>query len=68
MLTWEPYTAGFTGTLKSFITRAGRQFTLDGSGPRVVQGQPFMVQIDDETGKVRFVQVHMPRLWEGRRR
>ncbi len=68
MIIQEPYTAGFTGTLKTIVNSRGLKFTLDGDGPHVVQGQPFVLQIDDVKGQIRLIPVHLPHPMEGRTR
>jgi hypothetical protein len=61
MLLWEPYTAGFTGTLTSLVIRDGRTFTITKNFPHVVKGQPFMIGVDGNT--VRILPVLMPPYW-----
>ncbi len=60
MTIWEPFIAGFTGTLTTFVTHSGYKFTLDNGAPKVVKGQPFMVQFDTEKNQIRMVPVQMP--------
>lgn len=67
MLIWEPFTAAFTGKLKTFTTKNGYTFTLDNDGMSVVKGQPFMVQFDQDAKQIRIVPVRMPNPHEGRR-
>ena len=66
MLIWEPYVAGFTGTLTTLVTLSGKQFTISHHCPRVVKGEPFMLQFDTEKEGVRMVRVALPPDWIGR--
>lgn len=60
MITRELYIAGFTGTLTSFVTHSGKQFTIQHSFPKVVKGQPFVVEADSTTNRMRMIPIMMP--------
>jgi hypothetical protein len=67
MTTFEPYTAAFTGVLSTLTTKSGLIFTITKDHPRVTQGQPFMLEINAEQNRVRFLPVLMPYYWVGLR-
>ena len=67
MTTLEPYTAAFTGTLSSLVTKGGLTFTLTKHRPRVVKGQPFMLEINPEKNTIRLMPVLVPYYWVGLR-
>lgn len=68
MTTWEPYIAGFTGMLTTFVTKTGYRFTISKDCPRVTKGQPFMMEIETASNKLRMLRVHLPPDWIGRRK
>jgi hypothetical protein len=65
MITWEPFTASFSGKLTSFTTAGGHRVTIAKNQPNMVKGQSFMLEIEVETNRVRFLPVLMPPYWIG---
>jgi hypothetical protein len=63
---WEPYSAGFAGTLTSLVLRDGRTFTITKNFPHVEKGQPFMIGVLGQ--QIKIVPVVMPMYWVGMKR
>ena len=61
MITYEPYTASFTGQLTSVYLKSGRSVSFKTPYPRVMKGQPFMLKIEGQS--VQMLPVFVPDYW-----
>lgn len=59
MITNEPFTAAFTGTLSTFHAADGRRFTFTKPCPKVVKGEAYMMQLNTETNTIKMIPVNV---------
>lgn len=59
-ITYEPFTAGFTGQLTTFLTVHGRRCSFAKPYPKIEKGTPYVVQLNLEAGQVRLIRVVLP--------
>lgn len=55
---YEPFTAAFTGYLKTFVASDGRRFRLDGKGAHIDKGAAYMLK--QEGVKLTFLPILYP--------
>lgn len=60
MTTYEPFTAGFTGTLTTWQSANGTRQGIGKPFPRVVKGQAFVMKIDLDKSTVVMLPVLLP--------
>jgi hypothetical protein len=59
-ITFEPFTAGFSGTLISFKAKDGMTYTLRKPYMKITKGQHFMLQINRQTLECRLIAIVAP--------
>lgn len=59
-ITYEPFTAGFTGTLTTYVDRSGVRWQLSKPYLKVQRGQRFMIAVDAGHKSCRFLPLLMP--------
>lgn len=57
MITHEPWTAGFTGTLTTLYDTANRRYTIGKPYLKVRKGDAFMLKMDSDKKTVKMIPV-----------